>query len=96
MFKRKVQFIGDILPRYLRDTGLEMPLQQRRLVDAWEDVAGAVAARYTAEKFIKNQTLFVHILNPALRQELSMRRSDLIRRLNERAGAALIFDIRLY
>ena len=52
--------------------------------------------KYTGEKFIRNQTLYVKILNPALRADLSMGRSLLVRRLNEKVGAQVIVDIRFY
>ena len=48
------------------------------------------------EKFIKNQTLFVKITNPALRQDLGMMRSQLVKRLNETVSSLIITDIRLY
>lgn len=96
MFRKKVEPIGDILQRLLRQEGLETPLLQKRVVDAWEEVAGTVVARYTGEKFIRNQTLFVKITNPALRQDLSMMRSELCRKLNDRVGAFVITEVRFY
>ena len=96
MFRRDVQSISDLLNMYLRREGLETPLLQRRAIDAWEKVVGAGVARYTGEKFIKNQTLFVKITNPALRQDLSMMRSKLVQRLNAEVGAMVIADVRIY
>lgn len=96
MFRREVMPIAQIIGRLLREEGLETPLQQKRLIDSWEQVAGKVVARYTGEKFIKNQTLFVKILNPALRQDLSMMRSQLVKRLNEQVGAMVIAEVRIY
>lgn len=96
MFKREVKSLDDILNRLLRSEGLETPLNQKRLMDAWDEVAGKMVARYTAEKFIKNQTLFVKIANPALRQDLSMMRGQLVKRLNDAVGAMVIADIRIY
>ena len=52
--------------------------------------------RYTGEKFIRNQTLFVKILNPALRADLSMMRERLVKNLNVEAGASIISDIKFY
>ena len=62
MFKRDVKPLGDLLQTFLRNEGLETPLKQKRLLDAWEAVAGAAIARYTGERFIKNQTLYVKVL----------------------------------
>ena len=96
MFRRDVQSISDLLNMYLRREGLETPLLQRRAIDAWETVVGAGVARYTGEKFIKNQTLFVKILSPALRQDLTMMRTQLVKRINEAVGSMVIADVRIY
>ena len=80
--------------RNLREQGLETPLQQKRLVEAWPKIAGSVAARYTLNTYIYNQTLFVRLSSPALRAELSMRRQELTTQLNQHVGSKVITDIR--
>ncbi|CDD05753.1 putative uncharacterized protein [Prevotella sp. CAG:592] len=80
----------------LRRNGLETPLLQHRLVNAWDRVVGPDVVAYTGEKFIKNQTLMVKIKNPALRQDLSMMKQRLITRLNGEVGSMIITDIKFY
>lgn len=96
MFKRKVENVDDVLAQFMRMQGLETPLLQRRLVEAWDDVMGPAVGRYTAEKFISNQTLVVHLLNPALRADLSMMRQKLVKKLNDAVGALVITDVKFY
>ena len=96
MFNRDVLPLDEVLKKLLREEGLEVPLLQKRLVDAWEVVTGNVVSRYTAEKYIRNQTLFVKITNPALRQDLSMMRTQLVKRLNEQVGSFVISDIKIF
>lgn len=96
MFRQKVRSIAELLPEFLRNEGLETPLQQKRLMDSWDTVVGAPIAAYCSEKFIKNQTLFVKLSNPALRADLTMHRSILVRRLNEQVGAHVIAEIKFY
>lgn len=96
MFKHRVLSLDDVVGQFLRHEGLETPLQQKRLIDAWGKVAGNVVEKYTAEKFIRNQTLFVKIQNPALRSDLSMMRSELVRKLNAEVGSMLITDVKIY
>lgn len=95
MFRRNVQTLDEVLMKMLRAQGLETPLLQKRLIDAWDTVAGPTVARYTIQKYIKNQTLYVRIANPALRQDLSMMRSQLLQRLNSHVGSMVIADIRI-
>ena len=94
MFKRREQAIGDLIMRNLREQGLETPLLQKRLMEAWPIVAGEAIARYTTGVNIYNQTLFVHLSIPALRADLSMRRQEFVNRLNEYVGNQVIADIR--
>ncbi len=96
MFRREVKSVADVLQQLLREEGLETPLQQKRLIDSWETVTGRIVARYTTEKFIQNQTLYVKIVNPALRQDLAMMRQQLAKRLNEQVGSFIISDIKVY
>ena len=48
MFKRDVLPLDEVLRKFLREEGLEVPLQQKRLIDAWEVVTGNIVSRYTA------------------------------------------------
>ena len=94
MFRRDVKSIKDLVMSNLRENGLETPLLQKRLVDAWPEVAGPSAARFTREVTIYNQVLYVKLSSPVLRTELSMRRQSFIDKLNHVVGARIITDIR--
>jgi len=96
MFRRKVADLRDVLNLALRQQGLETPLRQCRLIESWGMVAGHVAEQHTLNKYIRNQTLHVQVDSPALRQDLSMRRTELARQLNAAAGAFIISDIHIY
>lgn len=97
MFRRPVENLDKLLNQFLREEGLETPLLQRRLLAAWDEVAGTVVSRYTGSKFIRNQTLFVQITNPALRAELAMKRCELLVKLNQKAGGTqIVTDVRFY
>ena len=94
MFKRNIESLKDVLLRNLREQGLETPLKQKRLVEAWPEIAGPVITRYTRNTYIYNQTLFVRLSNPALRSDLSMMRQELVNKLNAVVGEQVITDIR--
>ncbi len=94
MFRRDVKSIKDLVMSNLRENGLETPLLQKRLVDAWPEVAGPSVARFTREVSIYNQVLYVKLSSPVLRTELSMRRQSFIDKLNHVVGARIITDIR--
>jgi predicted nucleic acid-binding Zn ribbon protein len=96
MFRRNSILVKEVIMKNLREQGLETPLLQKRLIDAWPVVMGEAIAALTGDLYIRNQTLFVHLNNPALRMELSMQRQDVVRRLNEHVGNQVIADVRFH
>ena len=93
MRRNDAEQIGDMIRKFLRQNGLESPLNEYRLLQAWKDVVGAAIARYTNNLYIKNQTLYVHLTSSVLRQELMMGREMLVRNLNRQVGAQVIVNI---
>ena len=95
MFRRNTESLNDVLLRSLRQLGLETPLLQKRLIDSWPVVAGVIVSRYTTEIYIRNQTLVVHLNNSALRADLMMQRTRLVKELNHVVRTTMITDIQL-
>lgn len=93
MKRNNTEQIGDVLRQFLRQQGLETPLNEYRLVDAWKDVVEPVITRYTTNLFIKNQVLYVSLSSSVIRQELMMGREMLIRNLNAQVGSQVIVNI---
>lgn len=93
MKRNDAQQIGDMIRRFFRQNGLESPLNEYRLVHAWNDVVGPVISRYTTNLYIKNQILYVHLSSSVLREELMMERDMLVRNLNQQVGAQVIVNI---
>lgn len=93
MERRKSEMITDVLHRFMRESGLESPLNEFRILGAWHKVVGEQISKYTQELFIRNQTLFVRLTSPALKSNMMMRRQDLVQELNQEVGAYVIADI---
>ncbi|MCQ2269508.1 MAG: DUF721 domain-containing protein [Bacteroidaceae bacterium] len=93
MRRGRAESVGEVLRKYLRQEGLETPLNQFRLIDKWNELLGPGIAAYTGEIYIKNQTLYVQIKSPALKNNLMMERERLAKRLNEAVGAQVISNI---
>lgn len=96
MFRRHPQQIQDLVKVFMRQNGLETPYLQRQLIASWPDIAGLLYAQNTEDLQIRNQTLWVKIINPAVRADLQMNRSNLIAQLNDKVGAQIITEIKLY
>ena len=93
MRRNDAEQIVEMIRKFFRQNGLESPLNEYRLVQAWKEVVGPVITRYTSNLYIKNQILYVHLTSSVLRQELMMGRDLLVRNLNEQVGAQVIVNI---
>ena len=95
MERRKSEQLDDVIMRFMRQSGLEMPLNQYRLIQSWSTVVGQIVAEQTKEIFIRNQTLYVRVTSPAIRANLMMNRTRLVTLLNKQVKADVIANIAL-
>ena len=93
MKKTESERVDGVIMQYLREFGLETPLNEHRLIQAWDTVLGPAVSKYTKELSIYNQVLFVTVSSAAIRNELMMRRTELVSRLNSHLGAQVITQI---
>ena len=93
MRKSNAESIGLLIRHFMRQNGMESPLNEYRLIQSWNEVVGPAIARYTGDMYIKNQILYVHLTSSVLRQELMMGRELLVKNLNNKVGAQVIVNI---
>lgn len=93
MKRGSLKSISEIVRETCREEGLETPLNEYRLIQAWGQLLGSSVQGYTKSLFIKNQILYVALTSSVLRQELMMNRRTLVHRLNEHVKAQVITNI---
>ncbi len=93
MERVKTQHLGTVLRQFLREEGLETPLNEFRVVSSWNEVMGNVVSKYTKDVNIRGGILYVSIINPSLRQNLQMKRTEIIQKLNAHVGAQVVQNI---
>lgn len=94
MIRKKEQPVTDVLREFLSASGLETPLLQYRLVQAWPEVVGEPFSSQSQALEVRAGQLWVNVASPALITELQMRRTQLANALNAHVGARIISDIR--
>lgn len=87
------QTLGEVIREMLSSYRLESKLQQARIIEAWPEVTGKMITNHTRDLYIKGRKLFVQLDSPALKNELSYSKSQIIDALNEAAGGVVIKDI---
>ena len=93
MKRGEIKSIAELVRATCREEGLETPLNEYRLIQAWPKLLGSAVQSYTKELYIRNQVLYVSVTSSVLRQELLMNRKSLVRQLNEHVQAQVITDI---
>jgi len=93
MDRKKEQKIGSLLDEFVRANNLQKGLAEYRISKGWGELLGRSVAMSTKSMFIKDRKLFVKLHSSVMRNELSMIKQDLIRRLNEYAGADVLDDV---
>ena len=89
-----MQRLGELLPVVLRGLGIERELKGWQAVETWADALGPAIARKTHAVSYHEGVLEVEVEGSSWRHELGYLERDLVRRLNERLGAALVQRLR--
>ncbi|MEX0987865.1 MAG: DUF721 domain-containing protein [Bacteroidales bacterium] len=93
MERKQEKKISSVLDEFVRANNLQKGLAEYRISKSWSELLGKNAAMATKSLYIKDRKLFVQLHSSVLRNELSMIKTDLIRRLNQAAKADVIDDI---
>ena len=91
--KEKSVTIGDALLAFLREEGLETPLMEYRITQAWPEVMGETISRYTRQVFVRDGKLKVQLTSAPLRQNLMMEHKRIAQKLNDHVGSFVISDV---
>lgn len=94
MQRKNAQSLSEALADFFNENGaLKEKLAQQRVVRGWRELLGEGISQYTRNLYFNRGVLYVQLSSSVLRAELLMVKEDLIKRLNEHAGSAVIRDI---
>ena len=86
--------IAEVLRQAIEDSDMESRLAETRAAAAWPAVVGSHTAGQTGRPFVEAGVMTVVCRSAALRQELSMQKSLLVKLLNQAARAEAISELR--
>lgn len=81
--------INDLLDSYR----LRKKFDETALIAAWPELMGAAIANRTKQLYINDKKLFLRVESAVIKNELLMMKSQIIKRLNEKAGHEVILSI---
>lgn len=85
--------LKDAIEQMLHVYKLRRRFDETSLILAWPEMMGKAIANRTKDIFIRDRKLFIRIESAVIKNELMMMRSDIIAKMNERAGASIIDEI---
>ncbi len=85
--------IGSIIQQWLRQNNLEEKLHETSIPQYWLEIVGESVARHAKVETIDKGRMFVRVESAVWRNELVMRREEIIRKVNEYFGAELIKEL---
>lgn len=91
--KSNQKSLGEIIQDFLKQSGWERKLDEVNIMTEWDKVLGPSLAKYSEEVFIKNKKLHIRLNSSTLRQELSYKKSEIVKDLNAAVGKDVINDI---
>ncbi|HEY8483598.1 MAG TPA: DUF721 domain-containing protein [Longimicrobiales bacterium] len=78
--------VGDVLQRFLEESGLAERLDEARVVPEWARRVGERVAAVATPVRVSNGTLFVAVRSSAWLMELKLMEKEILRRLNADEG----------
>jgi len=90
----KFQAIGSVLQSALKRLHIDRQVHESSCLVLWDRVVGRFLASVTQPERFRSGILYVNTRSPSWAQELEFHKADLIARLNERLGRAVVRDIR--
>jgi predicted nucleic acid-binding Zn ribbon protein len=86
--------ISTALESTLKELGIAHTLARYDVLTLWPDIVGEQIARVTKPERVDNGVLFVSVTTAAWRNELSMKRPAILKKISARVGKGAVKDVR--
>lgn len=93
--EKNVSRAGELVESVLKDLRLNEGIEESKLKEAWQEVAGSFVARQTEPLSLHRGILVLRVLQPSMRFHLEQSRGQLLGRLRKRLGADAVREVRL-
>jgi len=95
MLTERWQSPAELMPRLMQRLGLRERLRETEVIEAWSKIVGEFIAAHSSPVALREEILYVRVLQPALHYELEqISKSEILRKLKQRFGGKTIRDVR--
>jgi predicted nucleic acid-binding Zn ribbon protein len=93
---RSIKSIGFALDELVNSLGIKKKLKEYDAIIYWDSVVGKQIAKMATATRITQGVLFVHVKTSTWRNELMMRKKEIIDKLNTVVGLEAVKDIKFH
>ncbi len=95
-YNRNLRPISSVLRKTLKELGIYDKIIAAKIEKFWQQLVGFQIARATAEIKLINHRLYIKVLSPSARQELMMRRTQILNFLRKYLDLNDLEDVVIY
>ena len=92
--KKQPLELKSALDNLAHDLGITRRLREYNVITLWAQIVGDQIARVATARRVENRVLFVEVSSAPWRAELSMRRQEIMEKINRAVGRHVIREIR--
>ncbi|MEJ6981868.1 DUF721 domain-containing protein [Pedobacter sp. P351] len=85
--------LKEAIEQLLKVYKLKRKFDETALIAAWPELMGRAVANRTSQLYIRERKLFIRVESSVLKNELLMIRSEIVKRMNEKAGSKVLDEI---
>ena len=93
MKKHNDQPIKDILKQLIQQNKWSDKVNEKRLLQCWEELLGKTIAKYTKQISLRNKKLYIEVDSAPLKNELVYSRNQMIQLINTKFGEGVVEEI---
>jgi predicted nucleic acid-binding Zn ribbon protein len=86
--------VGEVLRKLSGSLGIATKLSEYEVLTGWDQIVGEQIARVSTAERIEHGILYVGVRSAAWRNELTMRRQEILERIHRATGRKVVREIR--
>jgi len=93
MKRNNTNNVGDIIRKLMKNPKLADRLDALDALEVWRELIGKQLQNYIAEAKMKEGSLLIKVKSAPLRNELSYKKTDIIKQINTKLGKEVVKEI---
>jgi len=89
-----VKKLGEVIEHLIKSEGIEKPILQSKALTDWEEIVGKKIAKHSTPEEVKHGVMMVKVETPVWRNELTLRKNEILEKLNKGTHKKIIQDIK--